>query len=172
MSIIPSQGHVGRVRTRPYAIWDRMISRCHRPNDRAYRYYGSRGIKVCDEWRNDFYSFLAWCRTSGYADNLEIDRFPDKDGDYEPSNCRWVTHAENMRNTRRNRYHEAFGETKCVSEWSRDPRCAVNLVTLNSRLRNGWDFFQALTTPAASVRGADGRVRGADGRFHRHHGRT
>ncbi len=76
-----------------------MIDRCSKPNCRAYKWYGARGIKVCEKWVNSFEAFRDWAISHGYCAGLEIDRI-DNDGNYEPDNCRWVTHKENMQNRR------------------------------------------------------------------------
>lgn len=63
----------------------------------AYHRYGGRGIKICDEWNDSYEAFAAWARDNGYADDLQIDRI-DNDGNYEPSNCRFVTPRANSNN--------------------------------------------------------------------------
>lgn len=78
-------------------VWNSMKGRCMNPSDRAFRYYGGRGITVCDEWRNSFQSFYDWAVANGYQSGLTIDRI-DNDGNYEPNNCRWVTNAEQQKN--------------------------------------------------------------------------
>jgi len=85
--------------TREYNIWRLMKRRCNNPKDPHYYLYGGRGVKVCDEWQKSD-NFLKWAYANGYADNLELDR-KDPDGDYEPNNCRWVTHAENIKRKRK-----------------------------------------------------------------------
>ena len=83
--------------SRIYAIYANMKYRCQTPTAPAYNHYGGRGIKVCDEWldqQHGFESFLNWALGNGYADNLTIDR-RDIEGDYEPSNCRWITKSLN-----------------------------------------------------------------------------
>lgn len=83
--------------SRIYTIWYGMINRCTNPNIHNYDRYGGRGIKVCDEWMNDFDSFKKWTMNNGYEEDLTIDRI-DTDGDYEPSNCKWSTVLEQNKN--------------------------------------------------------------------------
>ena len=88
--------------TRLYRIWANIRQRCLNPNIPDYQYYGAKGIKVCDEWKNSFESFMAWALQNGYADGLTIDRI-DSSGDYEPKNCRWITQSENVSRANRER---------------------------------------------------------------------
>lgn len=87
--------HGGR-HTRLYKTWQDMKSRCHNPNDHAYKYYGGKNIQICSNWEHDFVVFRDWSLANGYADNLTIDRINNK-GNYEPSNCQWLTKSENAR---------------------------------------------------------------------------
>ena len=103
---------------RLYGIWSNMKSRCNNPRCIAYKYYGERGIKVCKEW-SSFESFREWAMSSGYSDDLQIDRI-DNDGNYCPKNCRWVTQKQNLRNTRKCHFITVDGIKKCVSEWCED----------------------------------------------------
>lgn len=82
-----------------YAVWDSMRARCNNQNNKGYANYGGRGISVCAEWNNDFKTFYDWAIT-GYKPGLELDRYPNNDGNYEPSNCRWATNEEQGQNTR------------------------------------------------------------------------
>lgn len=83
-----------------YGTWSRMKTRCYTKTDRKYYMYGGRGITVCNEWKNDFMSFYNWAIQNGHREGLSIDRFPDKNGNYEPSNCRWSTPMMQAHNTR------------------------------------------------------------------------
>ncbi len=85
-----------------YSRWEGMKRRCYNKNFKQYKDYGGRGIKICDEWLYDFDSFYYWAINNGFSPDLEIDRI-DNDGNYEPSNCRWVTHKENMNNQKRSK---------------------------------------------------------------------
>ena len=95
--------HGGR-NTRLYNIWNSMKARCYNDRQRNFRYYGGRGIRVCDEWLHDFDAFRSWAEDSGYNAGASfgectLDRI-DVNGDYQPTNCRWVSHAEQQKNRR------------------------------------------------------------------------
>lgn len=90
----------GGVGTRLYNIWCGMKSRCYLPSEKAYKNYGGRGIRVCDEWRKSFVEFREWAVSAGYQDHLEIDR-RNVNGDYTPNNCRWVTTHQQKTNRRK-----------------------------------------------------------------------
>lgn len=81
---------------RLYRIWGNMKKRCYCASIKEYHRYGGRGITVCPEWKNNFLSFRFWAMSSGYQDNLTIDRI-NNDGNYQPDNCQWLSRAENAR---------------------------------------------------------------------------
>ncbi len=98
----------GKRRTRLYAVWASIKSRCYNPASNRYGRYGGRGIKVCDEWLHDFGAFYNWAMSNGYDENAPrgkctIDRI-DNDKGYSPDNCRWVdmgTQSNNRSNSKK-----------------------------------------------------------------------
>ena len=80
---------------RLYTTWSNMVQRCENPRHPMFRYYGAKGVCICRAWRG-FEGFYAWAKSSGYRDDLTIER-RDSNGNYEPSNCEWITLSENSR---------------------------------------------------------------------------
>lgn len=99
----------GRINDRLYHIYYTMLDRCNNPNSTNYKNYGERGIIVCKEWKESYESFRDWSYKNGYKRDLTIDRI-DVNGNYEPSNCRWVTMKEQQYNKRDTVYHEINGK--------------------------------------------------------------
>ena len=128
-----------------YKIWNSMKCRCYTISSGAYFKYGAKGIKMCDEWKNDFMTFYNWAIANGYSDGLTIDRI-DYRGNYEPSNCRWAdmrTQANNKSNVRKYEYN---GKLHTMTEWSEIMN--INYGALWERLNVlGWSIEKALTTP-------------------------
>jgi len=89
----------GKSKTKIYHVWSGMLRRCNNPKSKAYKNYGGRGIAVCSEW-HDFLVFKKWALSHGYDESLQIDRI-NNDGNYEPSNCRFVTRSINHQNRRK-----------------------------------------------------------------------
>lgn len=127
-----------------YSCWDSMKQRCRNPKHIAYRYYGGRGIKVCDRW-NQFENFLADMGERPSARH-SLDRYPDTDGHYEPGNVRWTTKREQAlnRNSGNLRLYEYHGKTQTLAEWAREYGFVRE--TLDARLRQ-MSIAQALEKP-------------------------
>lgn len=131
----------GKCNARLYNIYDNIKQRCYTKTNPNYKNYGGRGIKVCDEWVNDFQAFYNWAMNNGYNDNLTIDRI-DVNGNYEPNNCRWVDRKQQSRNRRSNHNYTIYGITHCLMDWCEIYN--VNYGTVQSRLDRGWRIERAL----------------------------
>lgn len=133
----------GISKTRLYIIWSHMKQRCYNEKHNKYQMYGAKGIKVCDEWLNDFMSFRKWALENGYRENLTLDRIDGRKG-YEPSNCRWRTYMQQANNMSSNHFLAHNGETHTISEWSRI--VGIKRVTIERRINKyGWSVMEALT---------------------------
>lgn len=125
---------------RLYSIWHNMKSRCYYKNAEKYKYYGGKGISVCDEWKNSFEAFYNWALQNGYSEKLTLDRI-NVNGNYEPNNCRWVDAKTQNNNTSKNHYIEYNGMIKTASEWA--DIYGVYRQLFNQRIRRGWSFERA-----------------------------
>jgi len=122
----------GGVHDRLYGIWKSMKRRCYSNKDSHYASYGGKGIQVCDEWK-DYANFKEWAYKNGYDETAEygectLDRI-NNDGNYEPSNCRWVSRIVQANNTSRNRYVEFQGKRLTIAEFAR----AMNIDSNHAR---------------------------------------
>jgi hypothetical protein len=125
----------GLSKTKIHAVWGSMKGRCTCKRKQQFRIYGSKGITVCDEWKNDFMSFYNWAMASGYKDGLEIDRI-DNDKGYYPENCRWVTKSQNQANSRLIRasnttgYRGVFRDNRYIGRWRSQIKVDGKLICL------------------------------------------
>jgi len=124
------------------SIWGGMKQRCYDEKVEAFKDYGARGIVVCPEWESDFVAFYNWAMTNGWEKGLDIDR-KDNDGNYEPSNCRFVTRKINCNNRRSTRFVELNGEIIALSLAC--DKVGLRLSLVYGRMRkNGFDFNKAI----------------------------
>ena len=101
-----------------YNSWVAMKNRCDSPKNGHYKDYGGRGISVCKEWY-DWFAFKEWALNNGWENGLTIDRI-DSNGNYEPSNCRWVTMDVQANNKRSNKMITYQGKTQSLADWCRE----------------------------------------------------
>jgi hypothetical protein len=130
-------------RTPTYRAWTGMKSRCYNPTMDSYKYYGGRGIVVCDEWLNSFETFII---DMGVRPTIKhsIDRI-DNNGDYCKSNCRWATRIEQENNKRTNKIVEYNGRLLTLSDVSRIT--GVDYHLLHGRIHKlKWDINKAIET--------------------------
>jgi len=134
----------GLTKSPVYNSFMMMHERCYNPSEKSYHNYGGRGIKICKEWRNNITAFHKWAMVNGYKKGLQIDRI-DNDGNYEPSNCRWVTHRQQCNNKRNNHFIEHNGELLTIAQWAR--KLNIQYTTLYRWLgKNNWDLSSLTPT--------------------------
>jgi hypothetical protein len=125
-------------------IYHGIVKRTTNPNCKNYHRYGGRGIKMCDRWLASFADFISDMGPRPSRKH-SIDRFPNKDGDYEPGNCRWATQTEQQRNRENNRLIEFCGQTLTLAGWGE--KVGILPVTIQRRIDiHGWSIEKALTT--------------------------
>ena len=110
-----------------------MHSRCYRTKDPSYKYYGGRGIEVCDAW-HDISNFEKWVNEHPYFEGATLDRI-DSNGNYSPGNCRWATMFEQDKNRRNSILIEWNGEIHNITEWSKIT--GLNRSTISNRYWRG-----------------------------------
>jgi len=137
----------GMTKTPAFRLWADMNNRCYNPNNTSYADYGGRGIRVCDEWRNDF---VAWYEDIGKyrpVFRCHLDRI-DNNGNYEPGNVRWVDWSTSMLNRRNSIYLTIRGETKSLVEGCNHPDCQTSPHVARARIRKlGYTPEDAIFTP-------------------------
>jgi hypothetical protein len=133
----------GMTKTSEYRIWSMMKVRCNKPEHRTYKYYGGRGIKVCDEWEHSFEAFL---KAVGNRPSKKhtLDRI-DNNGNYCPENCRWATRAQQDNNRRNNKVITWREETKTLSQWC--IHLGIDHARVRRRMQEGMSFERAVLRP-------------------------
>ena len=130
--------------TRLGRIYHNMKTRCTNLNYDKYKWYGGKGISICDEWMNSYDVFEEWAMSHGYTDKLTLDRI-DTNKNYCPENCRWVDRKTQANNRTSNRVITYNGQTKTLQEWAEIT--GINYNTLSNRFKAGWSADEALTKP-------------------------
>jgi len=139
----------GITKSKEYNTWHKMRSRCKNPKDKIFRYYGARGISVCQKWEK---SFLVFLNDMGKAptEKHSIDRI-NVNGNYTPSNCRWALPIVQANNTRFNIFIEYKGSTRTLKQWSRVLN--FHYKRAHKRLLAGWKFEEIIkNNPARKLK--------------------
>jgi hypothetical protein len=124
----------GESYTTLYKRWNGMRKRCNCITFENYKYYGGKGIKICDEW-NDYLTFKEWAINNGYEEGLSLERI-DVDKDYCPENCKWIPLNKQAINRSNRKEITINGITKSISEWSKES--GVKRLTILGRLESGY----------------------------------
>lgn len=132
------------IRTRLLKTFAHMKERCYDTNDKRYKDWGGRGIRICEEWLEDREKFIEWSLSNGYEIGLTIDRI-DNNANYCPENCRWVSISDNNQNRRSSRYYTINGIEKNLQQWCDEYNISRSMV--NKRLKMGWSIEKALNEP-------------------------
>lgn len=126
-----------------FYTWKSMIQRCDNPKHTMYEYYGGRGVKVCDRWRD----FMMFVEDMGERpEDLTLDRL-DSTKDYEPGNCRWADQETQSMNKKSSHLLTINGETKTIHVWAKENN--IHPSTIKRRIRLGEDVESAVKRPAA-----------------------
>lgn len=124
----------GLSHTRLDNIYKNMICRCYKASATSYKRYGAKGIKVCDEWKNNKSKFFEWAFKNGYSEELTLDRIDVSNG-YSPDNCRWATYKEQANNTSKTIFLTFNGCKKSLHEWA--DYLGLKPATIWARLQRG-----------------------------------
>ena len=127
-------------------IWQNMKQRCYNSKKPEFKYYGGKGVVVCEDWLQNSKAFCDWAMSHGYNDNLTLDRI-DRNGNYEPSNCRWVDMTTQANNKKNNHFLTYKGKTQTIAQWSRETGLSANLIVKRIN-RQKWSPERALTEKA------------------------
>lgn len=129
-----------------YRVWRGIKLRCYIKSATGYDNYGGRGVRMCEEWRNDFKAFYDWCISNGWKHGLDIDK--DIKGNsflYSPETCLIVTNKQNCNKRKSNRILSFNGKKQTISEWSDEIGISRNTIRMRIN-KHGWSIEDALTT--------------------------
>ena len=131
-------------RKRLKSIYNGMRLRCYNENNVNYKYYGGKGVTICDEWLLSFENFFDWAINNGYNENLTIDRI-DSEKEYSPNNCKWSTKKEQAYNRSMSVKLTLNGKTMYMTEWAEE--LEIDKKILSWRYNNGWSDEEILSRP-------------------------
>ena len=131
-------------RKRLRSIYNGMRLRCYNENSINYKYYGGKGVTICDEWLLSFENFFDWAINNGYNENLTIDR-TDSEKEYSPDNCKWSTKKEQAYNRSMSVKLTLNGRTMYMTEWAEE--LEIDKKILSWRYNNGWSDEEILSRP-------------------------
>lgn len=134
----------GESKTHLYQQWYKMKYRCENPHDRAYKWYGARGIRVCNDWQT-FEGFKKWVELTRPNPAYTIER-KNVDGNYCPENCIWIPLSEQANNRTTAVIITYNNETMSLTDWCKKLNVRYRLVH-NRMYKLGWDFEKAINTP-------------------------
>lgn len=117
-----------------YRAWVGMKDRCFNPKSIKYKWYGERGISVCDRWKDSFTSFFLDVGTRPSPDH-SLGRI-DNNGNYEPGNVEWQTEKQQQRNKRDTRIYEYKGRKMCLVDWAAE--IGVSEFAIRRRIAKGF----------------------------------
>ena len=126
------------------SIYYGMKQRCYNENSINFKYYGGKGVAICDEWLLSFENFFDWAINNGYNENLTIDRI-DSEKEYSPDNCKWSTKKEQAYNRSISVKLTLNGRTMYMTEWAEE--LEIDKKILSWRYNNGWSDEEILTRP-------------------------
>ncbi len=118
---------------RLYSIFYDMLNRCYNPECKDYKWYGLKGIVVCDEWKQNPENFERWAIQNGYSDDVTIDRI-SSDKNYSPDNCQWISRSENSRKAGTVNWITVGDYTLTGHQWAEKFSLGTN--TINTAIRN------------------------------------
>ena len=128
----------GKSGTKLYSVWSAMKGRCNNQRDKAYKNYGARGIKVCDEWNSDYLNFYTWAMANGYREGLTIERIDVNKG-YNSENCTWITLSEQQNNRRNLIRYNGVSASKIAREHG-----IPNKLMRHRLYKLGWSLEEAI----------------------------
>lgn len=131
-------------RKRLKSIYRGMKSRCYNKNSINYKYYGGKGVIICEDWLSSFENFYEWAISNGYNKELTIDRIHSEKG-YSPDNCKWSTKKEQCYNRSMSVKLTLNGKTMYLTQWAEELN--IDKKILSWRYNNGWSDEEILTRP-------------------------